>query len=316
MRAPDFFVVGHPKCGTSALFEMLRRHPEIYMPDIKETWFFASELRRTNRRRGESARRVTTLEQYLSLFTAARPEQRIGEATPSYLRSHTAAMRIAEVQPHARIVALLREPASFLRSLHLQFVQTHVETEMDLRKALALEADRRLGRHIPAHSGQSRDLLYSDIVRYVEQLRRYHAVFAPEQVLVLIYDDFRADNEGTVRRVLQHIGAEDLPKITVLEANPTVRVRSGRLHELVHSVSMGRGPASRTAKAGLKTLTSRRLRREALRLTQNRVLFAEPHPPDEGLMLDLRRRFRGEVVALSDYLGRDLVRLWGYDGID
>ncbi len=43
--------------------------------------------------------------------------------------------------------------------------------------------------------------MYSEHVRYVEQLRRYHAVFPAEQVLVLIYDDFRADNEATLRRV-------------------------------------------------------------------------------------------------------------------
>ena len=33
-------------------------------------------------------------------------------------------------------------------------------------------------------------------------------------------------------------------------------------------------------------------------------------------MGELRRRFKGEVVALSEYLDRDLVGLWGYDRID
>ena len=32
-------------------------------------------------------------------------------------------------------------------------------------------------------------------------------------------------------------------------------------------------------------------------------------------MLELRRRFRGEVEALSEYLDRDLVTLWGYDNV-
>jgi Sulfotransferase family len=315
-RAPDFFIVGHPKCGTSALFEMLRRRPQIYMPDVKETWFFASELRRGRAGRGPGKTQATTLERYLSLFAAARADQRTGEATPSYLRSHTAATRIAEVQPAARIVAILREPASFLRSLHLQFVQTHVETEKDLRKALALEDARREGKSIPARSAQPRDLLYSDIVRYVEQLERYYAVFPPEQVLVLIYDDYRDDNAATVRKVLAHVGVDDGFPVQAVEANPSVRVRSRRLHDLVHSVSTGRDPASRIAKAGLKGLTSRRLRRQALRVTQRRMVYTEPHAPDEDLMLELRRRFKGEVAAASEYLGRDLVSLWGYDRID
>jgi hypothetical protein len=313
-RVPDFFVVGHPKCGTSALFEMLRRHPQIYMPDIKETWFFAPELRRAGRRAPVTG--PQTFEQYLSLFAAASPDQRVGEATPSYLRSPTAAGRIAEVQPAARIIALLREPASFLRSLHLQFVQTHVETETDLRRALELEQDRRQGKRLPPHSAQSADLLYSDIVRYVEQLRRYHAAFGAEQVLVLIYDDFKRDNHSTVGRVLRHLGLSDTASIDQLRANPTVRVRSRRLHELMHSVSVGDRPGARTAKAGLKMVTSRRLRRGALRVARRRVVFAQPRPPDEELMLELRRRFKGEVVAASEYLGRDLVSLWGYDSID
>jgi len=31
-RIPDFFIIGHHKSGTTALYEMLRRHPQIYLP--------------------------------------------------------------------------------------------------------------------------------------------------------------------------------------------------------------------------------------------------------------------------------------------
>jgi hypothetical protein len=44
-------------------------------------------------------------------------------------------------------------------------------------------------------------------------------------------------------------------------------------------------------------------------------VYGKPRAPDARLMLELRRRFKGEVVALSEYLDRDLVTLWGYDGI-
>ncbi|HWY17523.1 MAG TPA: ATP-binding cassette domain-containing protein [Solirubrobacteraceae bacterium] len=315
-RVPDFFIVGHAKSGTTALYEMLRRHPQIYMPDAKEPWFLASELRvRTPPRPGGTPE---TLEEYVSLFEQARPEQRVGEASALYLWSRTAAGAIADVQPAARIVAILREPASFLRSLHLQFVQTYIETESDLRKSMSLERERRAGRQIPRYTYWPQALLYSDHVRYVEQLRRYHAVFAPEQVLVLIYDDFRRDNEGSVRAVLRFLEVDDTTPIDVVKANPTVRVRSQRVHELVHAVSVGRGPVSLAVKASVKTLTPRGLRRDALHATQRRVLYGDPGDspsPDESLMLELRRRFKGEVEALSEYLGRDLVSLWGYDAL-
>jgi hypothetical protein len=153
-------------------------------------------------------------------------------------------------------------------------------------------------------------------VRYVEQLRRYHAVFAPENVLVLIYDDLRADNEGTVRAVLRFLDVDDTAPIEMPRANPTVRARSQRLHELVHALSVGRGPGSLAVKETVKALTPRRLRRQALYATQRRVVFADPRPADEELMSELRRRFKPEVVALGEYLDRDLVSLWGYGDVE
>ncbi len=307
-RVPDFFVVGHPKCGTTALYEMLRRHPQIYMPELKEPIFFASELPPRAHRYHAPA----TLQEYLSLFDDAPPGQRVGEASASYLWSPTAPGRIAQVAPAARIVAILREPASFLRSLHLQCLQSRYETERDLRKALALEEARRRGRSLPRRSRWPQVLLYSDYVRYVEQLRRYSALFAPEQMLVLIYDDFRRDNEATVRRVLRFLEVDDTAEIDALEANPSVRVRSPQLDDLIHAVSVGQGGA-RALKAPLIALTPRRLRRGAMRTIRRRMIVSAPPPPDEALMLELRRRYRPEVVALSEYLGRDLVVLWGYD---
>jgi hypothetical protein len=312
-RLPDFFIVGHPKCGTTALYEMLRRHPDIYMPDGKEPWFFATELHERPPPRPEGI--PATLAEYRSLFRSARADQRVGEATPMYLWSHSAAARIAEVAPNARFVAILREPVSFLRSLHLQFVETYVETENDFARALALEAERRQGRHVPRHSYWPRALLYSDYVRYVEQLDRYRTRFGAERMLVLIYDDFRRDNADTVRRVLRFLDVDDSRSIQPLEANPTVHVRSQRLHHLVHALSVGRGPTSLFVKETLKALTPRPWRRRALAAAKRRVVYGSPRPVDERLTVELRARFKPEVVALSEYLDRDLVSQWGYGAL-
>ena len=311
-RLPDFFIVGHAKSGTTALYEMLRQQSQIYMPDIKEPWYFAPELRPASNRANDKHPR--TLDGYLALFAAATREQRAGEATPSYLWSQEAARRIAEVQPAARIIAILREPASFLRSLHMQFLQTNVETERDLGKAIALEASRREGENIPGTSTRPQGLLYSDHVRYVEQLQRYHAVFAPEQILVLVYDDFRADNVATVRRVLRFLDVQETSPIEQTDANPTVGVRAPRMSALVRSLYLGRGPGARGAKRAIKALTPQRLRHEALAF-ERRAQLGAPLPHDEKVMRELRLRFKHEVVALSDYLERDMVKLWGYDRI-
>jgi hypothetical protein len=314
VRLPDFFIVGHGKSGTTAMYEMLRRHPQIYMPEGKEPWFFAQELHVRTPPRPQGI--PTTLDEYATWFDGATPQQRVGEATALYLWSQSAAARIAETLPDARIIAILREPASFLRSLHLQWVQTYIETETELATALAREPSRREGREPSRYTYWPQVLLYSEHVRYAEQLRRYHAVFPPEQVKVLIYDDFRADNDGTIREVLRFLDVDDTAPIDAVEANPTVRPRSQLLNELVHAVGVGRGPVSRTIKGAIKTVTPAAPRRAAFHAVKRQLVFAAPPEPDQELMRELRVRFKGEVQAVSEYLDRDLVALWGYDRLD
>ena len=315
VRAPDFFIVGHAKSGTTALYEMLRPHPQIFMPDAKEPWFFSTDMRPRFQPRLAGAG-PQTLEEYLSLFAGAAPEQRAGEASSSYLWSRTAAAYIAEVQPEAKIIAILREPASFLRSLHLQLLQSHVESQKDFRKAMALQEDRRNGRHIPRNSHRPQLLQYSNLVRYVEQLRRYEELFAPEQMLVLIYDDFRSDNAGTLRSVLRFLEVDENRPLEVLDVNHSTLMRSQQLDGLVHAVTVGRGPVAGAAKAAIKALSPQSARQALVRFARLKVVHGAPPPPDESFMRELRRRFEGEVVALSEHLGRDLVSLWGYDNLE
>jgi hypothetical protein len=315
-RVPDFFIVGHPKSGTTALYEMLRSHPQIFMPDFKEPRFFASDLpSRFNEK--PSAQPPETYDDYLSLFAPAKSDQLVGEASTAYIWSQSAASLIADAQPAARIIVILREPASFVRSMHLQLLQIRVEKETSLRRALELEDSRRQGQNLPAVIARwPQVLLYTDRVRYAEQLRRYHAVFPPEQVLVLIYDDFRARNEETVRQVLRFLDVDDTVPIEVTEANPTVRMRSVRLDETVRAVSVGGGPVMRALRSSVKAITPPDLRVQAQRAIRRRVVFGAPKASDQELMLALRRRLQAEVVAASEYLGRDLVTLWGYDSVE
>ncbi|HTZ65336.1 MAG TPA: sulfotransferase [Solirubrobacteraceae bacterium] len=335
-RVPDFFIVGHPKCGTTALYEMLKQHPQIHMPAKEPRFFVMKEIDlsasqssrpgslsppRDSPQASDSSRapgwRPRTLDGYVALFAGARPEQLVGEATPAYLRSALAPGRIAALRPDARIVAILREPASFLRSFHLLAVRGYFETQKDFRKALALEQQRREGLRIPRTSRALADqLLYLDHVRYVEQLRRYHAAFGREQVLVLIYEDFRRDNEAAVGTVLRFLGVDHTYAIDTMQTRPSRDLRFHRLHRLVNLRRIALrnmavvGSLSRTVSA----LTPTPLR-GGLQSRWRRVAYGEAPPPDEEFMRELRRRLKPEVEALSDYLGRDLVTAWGYDDL-
>jgi hypothetical protein len=300
-RTPDFFVVGHPKSGTTALWEMLRQHPQIYMPDVKEPHYFS-----TDGVVGSYSR-----QRYLDLFSEAASDQRAGEASVWYLSSRVAPQAICEMCPDAQIIALFREPSSFLRSLHLQLLEIHVEDERDLRAALALEPERRRDPHY--RTGYPSTLLYSEHLRFVEQLRRYHELFTRENVLPLLYEDFQRDNDKVLKSVLRFLRVADDVQMTRIVNNPTVRVRSVRLHQAVKAVTMGRGELGQIVNRGVKRVTTKAARDRLLEVVRREVIYGSPSPLDDALALEIKSRFMPEVIAFSDYLKRDLVREWGYE---
>jgi hypothetical protein len=188
--------------------------------------------------------------------------------------------------------------------MHMQLVQEHVENEKDLGEAVKHEQIDRDGRRV---------LRYSDHVHYVEQLQRFHRAFPSEQLLVLIYDDFRRDNEATVRRVLRFLDVDDTVSIEAIDANPSVGVRSLRVDAAISRLYGEGGAVFGAAKHAVRALTSERLRARAMSTMRRRVAHRAPQPADEAVMAELRRRYSAEVAALSEYLGRDLMALWGYD---
>lgn len=191
-----------------------------------------------------------------------------------------------------------------------------MESESDFARAIALERDRRRGRRIPRDCPWPPALHYSSHVRYAEQLREYHEHFGRERVLLLLYDDFRLDNQGVIRQVLRFLEVDDSVELESTEANPTLRVRSQRGERLVNAVAVGSGPISRAVKTGLKAMMPERVRRNTHRAALRMVIESSPRPPAEEFVRELRRRFKGEVAAASEYLERDLVSLWGYDDLE
>jgi hypothetical protein len=311
-RVPDFFIVGHEKCGTTALYRILRSHPHVFMPELKEPRWFVRDPASAGGGSGAGGGVLPrTLDDYLSLFADARPEQIAGEASPQYIRSETAATRIAELCPQARAIAILREPVSFLRSFHLACVRSGLEDERDLRRALELEPQRREGKRIPPGCRAPGRLLYSEHVRYVEQLGRFERALSPEQVHVIVYDDLRRENERTARAALRFLGVDGTLALDISNSSGRQRkaVRNAPLHRLAIALKRARRwPDS--APAPLRALDA--LTPRWLEVAARRATYAPAEQLDKQLTAELQERFEPEVTALAEHLGRDLLREWGY----
>ena len=161
MKRPDTFVVGAFKSGTTALYEYLRAHPQIFMCVPKEPMYFGADLTPRYRRMTE--------QEYLALFADAQPGQRAGEASPWYLYSHSAPAEIAHFAPDARIIVMLRNPVDVMHAQHGQLVFNRREDITDFAAALEAEPARRRGERIPGDAIRPEALYYRHSVHFAEQ---------------------------------------------------------------------------------------------------------------------------------------------------
>lgn len=293
MRKPDFFIVGAQRCGTTAMYEYLRQHPEIFMPDEKELFFFGTDLNFPVGVKDEA--------RYLSLFSRGQNAKRVGEATAVYLYSKRAAAEIKAFCPSARIIIMLRNPVDQMYSLHSNHSAGGVEDIEDFEAALDAEQARKQDlRGLTIHGYPVELLFYREVAKYTEQVRRYLDVFGSENVHIIIFDDFESDTAQVYKSTLRFldVNQEFQPEFQVI--NPSWGVRSKALQSLIllpPVLSIGRA------------LLPQRLRSAAMRL----IGRVEPRPPmDPDLRTRLQAEFAPEVGRLSELLGRDLTH-WSKD---
>src|SRR4051812_262199 len=102
----NLLIVGAPKCGTTAWFEYLRSHPDIFFPASKDDCYFADDL--------PNFRLANTEADYAELFRESGDAKVIGEASAMYLFSERAAGAIRAYNPDAKILIFLRKQEEFL----------------------------------------------------------------------------------------------------------------------------------------------------------------------------------------------------------
>src|SRR4051794_7359255 len=98
MALPNFLCIGAQKAGTTALFHMLRQHPEIFLHPQKETHFFS--LYRND---------VPEHAYEFGHFSGYRRQRLLGEISPEYMRVPGAAQSIRRVLGRIKIIVCLRE---------------------------------------------------------------------------------------------------------------------------------------------------------------------------------------------------------------
>jgi hypothetical protein len=195
MKKPNFFIVGAPKCGTTALSEYLRGHPNVFFSQPKEPHFFATDF--------PNHRATATLEEYLALFHEVRPNHlRVGEGSVWYLYSREAVRNIYEYNPKAKLIVMLRNPVDLVHSLHSQALLSIDEDEKDFEKAWNLQELRKSRKRIPKKCRTLAVLQYRDVGKLGAQMERLLEIFPKDQIKVILFEDFVADTKCIYEDVL------------------------------------------------------------------------------------------------------------------
>ena len=205
-RPPDFFLIGAPKCGTSALHAALAAHPRLFLSGVKEPKYYMCGDSPPPAYKGpgdahSNQEWIWQRERYLDLFDGAGEDQLRGESTPFYLYNRDARRRIAADRPDAKLVAVLRDPVDRAYSNWMHLWMDGLEPRGDV-----VEAVRREPRRID--DGWAPFWHYQSMGMYGRQLADLYDHFPREQVLLLRYRSLVEEPDRVLNRVFDFLGVQ------------------------------------------------------------------------------------------------------------
>ncbi|MHA1337414.1 MAG: sulfotransferase domain-containing protein [Promethearchaeota archaeon] len=220
---PNFLGVGAQKAGTTTLYDLLKQHPNIYLPRRKEIHFFDKE---SNYKKG-----ISWYEN--EFFSEVKGQKAIGEITPIYMYLDCVPKRIYEsLGKEVKLIFILRNPIDRAYSHYWMSFSRGYEKET-FENAIELEKERlKRGPFEKSHFS------YIDRGFYSKQIKRYLKYFSKENMLFIIFEQFIRNIPDTLYRVYNFLEVE--PNINFdynKKSNPASIPRSSLINNAIHGSS-------------------------------------------------------------------------------
>ena len=181
----NFLVPGFSKCGTTTLCALLAQHPAIYIPELKEPWYFSS-----NDFPEPEA-------DYIQHFSPALPGQLLGEGSVSYSehgKEDISISRIHDNNPDCRFIFIARHPLRRIESSYREMHHSGVK--------FGLNAPYGLAENLELFPQMIKDSLF------FERISKYVNVFGSGSILVLFLEDFHREPQREMEKCFRHLGVD------------------------------------------------------------------------------------------------------------
>ncbi|MGB3237648.1 MAG: sulfotransferase [Geitlerinemataceae cyanobacterium] len=284
MKLPNFIIVGAGKGGTTSLYKYLQQHPQIFLPEKKELYFFAFEGE-------EHPDGVTNFEDYQAMFQDAPEDKVIGEVSSVYLFRPKAAERIHHYVPNAKLIASLRNPIDRAFSSYLMHVGDRHPSILDPQTGKPIEF-----AEIVRNRGY-----FIQIGFYYQQLQRYYDRFDSSQIKIYLYEDLVSDNETLIRDMFGFVGVDETFDPDTSQRHKVSGIPKNRM---LHDLVMTKNPIRSIAASILKPILSDRTR-DRIRSKINQKNADRPTLSPE-LRQEAIEIYRDDILHLQELLDRDL----------
>jgi hypothetical protein len=212
-----FFMVGCPRCGTTWVHAALKDHPQVFLPEKKQTYFFNQYYDKG-------------IDWYLDNFANARGDFRaVGEIATGYSMPH-AVPRLAEHFPDVQLMIAMRNPTERAYS----FYQSRAVSEgwKSLKEAVAAQPE------------------ILEQGKYADQIEHLYQFYPRDRLLMLFYDDLRANDREYLGSILNFLGLDSsyespqLGRMVQVAAFPRLRrtlrrMKLGPLLDFISKTSFG-----------------------------------------------------------------------------
>lgn len=287
MKLPNFFIIGAPKAGTTAMSEYLRAHPQVFFSTPKEPHYFNMDF---------SDRYTKEWSKYVEYFSDVTSKHiAIGEGSVFYLRSSVAIKNILKLIPNAKFIVMLRNPVDAVYSWHSQAIYSFGEDIISFEDAWNVQDERKSGNFIPPLNTVREALQYGWLCKFGEQLNNLYTYSDKRNVKIIWYDDFSRDASGSYSQVVDFLG---------LDNNFDVAFERHNVNKTYHSFFLKK-TVERIVNLKLRLHIKKRLN-IAKYVNYLNIKYKPRKPLSPSVRNELIEYFREDISLLSKLTGRNL----------